>query len=291
MGNPLLSIILPVYDRVDHLRVCLDCLAAQTLPHQEWEVILWSDGGPSGIAKLARWAETRIPLRFFQGPNQGPAKARNQAMPHATGAHFLFLNDDIRFAPDYLHHVQAFVLAHPEYAMIGNTRMASEIIKHDIQHWQAHQDDTFYHITNPLQGTWEFWHTLNATLPRRWFDEGHRFDEAFPDPAFEDTEFIYRLQRNHGIPLGFCARAIVEHVHPYTFEGLMRKQRMRGKSAARFVALYPEKYQRIYAVPNDGGKSLRRRIQEAEKLTNPTTVTEMELALHAEFLCGVLEAQ
>lgn len=286
MAKPFLSIILPVYDRVEHLRVCLKCLSEQTLPQAEWEVILISDGGPAAIDELASEFSAALPIHFMKQKNCGPAVARNKAMAKAQGEQFLFLNDDIRFRPDYLEAVVTFLRMHPEYAMIGNTRMAAEILVHDIQHWHAHQDDHFYHITDPLKGCWEFWHTLNASIPRRWFDEGHLYDETFPDPAFEDTEYIYRLEKNHQIPIAFNARAIVEHVHPYTFESLLSKQFMRGKSAARFVELYPEKYQRIYGVKNDGGASYQAAIAKGESIKNPTIVEEMATKIHSEFLKG-----
>lgn len=286
MAVPFISIILPVYDRVEHLRICLECLKQQTLEVGKWEVILISDGGPKAIDVMASEFGAAFPLVFMKQKNSGPAVARNKAMAQAKGTHFLFLNDDIRFKPDYLEAVYTFLHAHPQYAMIGNTRMAPEILVHDIQHWHAHQDDHFYHITEPLKGTWDFWHTLNASLPRRWFDEGHLFDESFPDPAFEDTEYIYRLEKHHQIPLAFCAKAVVEHVHPYTFESLLSKQFMRGKSAARFVELYPEKYERIYSVKNDGGASYKAAIARGEALRNPRTVDEMATKIHGEFLKG-----
>ncbi|MGF1572238.1 MAG: glycosyltransferase family 2 protein [Sumerlaeia bacterium] len=286
MATPFISIILPVYNRVEHLRVCLDCLKSQTLPQTNWEVVLISDGGPLEIDSLASEFGAFIPLQFMKQPNSGPAVARNAAMAEATGEHFLFLNDDIRFAPDYLQAVAEFLKQYPRYAMIGNTRMAPEIMAHDIQHWHAHQDDHFYHIANPLIGSWDFWHTLNASLPRHWFEEGHLFDESFPDPAFEDTEFIYRLEKHHQIPTAFNARAIVEHVHPYTFESLLSKQFMRGKSAARFVELYPEKYQRIYGVENDGGAQYKAAIAAGERLIYPQSVDEMATKIHSEFLKG-----
>lgn len=288
MKEPVfLSVILPVYNRIDCLKMCLECLSRQTLEREKWELIVVSDGGPAPIEACARAFKLLIPMNFMSQKNAGPAKARNNAMREAKGEHFVFLNDDIRFDENFLRIYYDFLQANPNHAVTGNTRWAPEIIKDEFAHWVSQQDHVFYNVTDPMDAPWEFWHTLNASIPRKYFDDGELFDEEYPDPAFEDTEFIYRLQKKHDCKIAFLSKAIVEHVHPFTFEEFCKKAQTRGKSAGRFVSQYPEKFERVLGIKSkDDALEL---IAKVEQKNEYDTVEQKARAGHAAMLKGYLE--
>lgn len=245
MAPPRFTLLICVRDRLDHLRVCLESLH----PHADEataELLIVCDGGP---AEMRQSAEPLMAIgnwtpRWLDVPPGGPARARNRALSEARGELILFLNDDVRCEPGLLAAHDELHRQRPGHAVMGNTRWAPEVITSDFMHWVAHHDSFYYLIPDPLSATWEYFHTMNLSIDRAWFDRGFRFDEAFPDPAFEDTELGYRLARE-GLQISMAYGAVLYHVHPYTLSDYLAKSRMRGRSARRFCDLYPEMRERI----------------------------------------------
>lgn len=233
-------------DRAERLRTCLDTLGPLT-SEATGELLIACDGGPADLrARVGTLLDGHgWTTRWFDLPPGGPAKGRNAVIPEARGELILFLNDDVRCEPGLLRAHHEMHLRRPGHAVMGNTRWAPEVCKTPFMHWVAHHDSFYYLIPDELSATWEYFHTMNLSIDRRWFDAGHRFDEQFPDPAFEDTELGYRLARDHGLLISIAYNAILYHVHEYTPETYIQKSRERGRSARRFCGLYPELSDRI----------------------------------------------
>lgn len=243
---PRFSILICVKDRIEPMRECLRSLAPIT-GEADAELVVVCDGGP---ADLRRYLEAEIQalsaweFRWLDVPAGGPARARNAALPTLRGEVVLFLNDDVRCLPGLLKAHDRLQQARPGHAVMGNTRWAPEVVETEFMHWVAHHDSFYYLIPDEMAATWEYFHTMNLSVDRRWFDEGARFDEAFPDPAFEDTELGYRLCQN-GLQIAWAHDAVLYHVHHFTVEQYLEKSFQRGRSARRFCDLYPELRERI----------------------------------------------
>lgn len=238
-----ISVIIPVHDRKERLRECLASLAGDGYGGKA-EVLVISDGGPAEMRDLEREWRGPWSMRWIDQPKSGPAAARNNAIRHSTGQILLFLNDDVVVEPGVMAAHDAAHAHRPGHAVMGNTRWHPEAVHSEFMHWCAHRDHVHYLIDDHADVSWEFFHTLNASIDRKWFDEGERFDESFPDPAFEDTEFIYRVCRK-GLKIAFAPEAIVYHHHEYELEHYIEKAVMRGRSARMFVDRYPELRDRI----------------------------------------------
>jgi glycosyltransferase involved in cell wall biosynthesis len=75
--DPLVSIVVPSYNRRDGLGRLLDALARQTYPLDGFEVVVVDDGSTDGTAEYLAALRPAFPFRFLQQANQGPAAARN----------------------------------------------------------------------------------------------------------------------------------------------------------------------------------------------------------------------
>ena len=93
-GQPILSIIVPVYNREAYLKRCLESLMNQTM--KEIEVLIIDDGStdqtPEITAEFQRANPERI--RSFRTENRGSAKARNLGMKEARGKYITFVDSD-----------------------------------------------------------------------------------------------------------------------------------------------------------------------------------------------------
>ncbi len=93
MNEPLLSLIVPVYNVAPYLRRCLDSLLAQTRPVEE--IIVVDDGSTDNCpAILAEYAALAPQLRVIRQENGGLSAARNAGMAVASGRYIAFIDSD-----------------------------------------------------------------------------------------------------------------------------------------------------------------------------------------------------
>lgn len=234
-----LSIVIPVHGRPERLEECLRTLAQ--CPYDEpAELIVVKDGGTEDFAPLLDAWRGPGEAVYVEQENAGPARARNNAMKRCRGEIVLFLNDDILLEPGVLEAHDAAHRRQPGHAVMGNTRWAPEVVDSEFMHWVAHHDHIHYEIRDRSDIGWTKWHTLNASIDRRWFaEEDEWFSEAFPYPAMEDTEYSYRLQKK-GLKVALAPDSIVWHHHRFELRDYVFKSHMRGKCARVFTQLHPE---------------------------------------------------
>ena len=93
--TPVISVVIPTFNRRETLERVLPLLANQTLPADQYELLLCDSGSTDGTAELL--AELAIPnLRHIRPTeNRGRSGARNAGIRGATGEFVLFTDADI----------------------------------------------------------------------------------------------------------------------------------------------------------------------------------------------------
>lgn len=102
-GNrPLVSFVIPIYDRVDVLRVAVNSALAQT--QQVFEVILVTDGSPAQTLAVVEEFRDNPFVRIFKFPTSSgnAVRGRNKGILEARGRYIAFLDSDDVAAPDRL---------------------------------------------------------------------------------------------------------------------------------------------------------------------------------------------
>lgn len=96
--QPLVSIVVPVYNTEKYLSDCLESLLAQT--EKNIEILAVDDGSSDGSpAVLRRYAANCPQIRIFTQKNAGPGAARNTALKNARGRYVMFCDSDDMFKP------------------------------------------------------------------------------------------------------------------------------------------------------------------------------------------------
>ena len=91
--NPLISIIVPVYNVISYLPQCIDSLLEQT--YKNIEVILVDDGSTDGSECLCdQYAEKDNRVKVIHQKNQGLGPARNTGIRTAKGSWLGFVDSD-----------------------------------------------------------------------------------------------------------------------------------------------------------------------------------------------------
>ena len=101
MEQPIVSVIMPVYNGHDHLRQCLDSVIRQTL--EEIEIICVDDGSTDDSSEiLAEYAAKDPRVIVIRQENAGAGAARNNGLRHARGRYLSFLDSDDFFEKEML---------------------------------------------------------------------------------------------------------------------------------------------------------------------------------------------
>ncbi len=103
--KPRVSVIIPSYRPGDWLWECLGSLLSQTLPKEEFEVILVLNGcDEPWSGRIRNWAKEHpdFPLRLIQTGTPGVSNARNLGLSEARGEYITFIDDDDYVSPGYL---------------------------------------------------------------------------------------------------------------------------------------------------------------------------------------------
>jgi glycosyltransferase involved in cell wall biosynthesis len=101
--GPLVSVIIPSYNRRHSLHSTLASVFAQT--EQDFEVIVIDDASTDNTRGETLWYRENFPDRFRYlelSHNQGESYARNRAVEQANGYYLAFLDSDDQWAPTYL---------------------------------------------------------------------------------------------------------------------------------------------------------------------------------------------
>lgn len=98
-NNPLVSILVPVYNVELYLRQCLDSLITQTLT--DIEIICVNDGSTDGSLDILNdYASTDNRIKIINKRNGGLPSARNAGLDAATGEYVGFVDGDDFVEPD-----------------------------------------------------------------------------------------------------------------------------------------------------------------------------------------------
>lgn len=99
-ARPLVSVVIPAFNRVGVIERALDSVAAQTFT--DFEILIVDDGSTDDFATVERY-RCAAPIRLIQhAHNRGPAAARNTGIAAASGRFIAFLDSDDTWHPDKL---------------------------------------------------------------------------------------------------------------------------------------------------------------------------------------------
>lgn len=103
VGNrePLISVIMPVYNSAEFLHLAVDSVKNQTM--EDWELLLIDDGSSDESGKLCdAYAKEDPRIRVFHQENSGITKTRNRGIKESRGKYLTFIDNDDEYLPDIL---------------------------------------------------------------------------------------------------------------------------------------------------------------------------------------------
>ena len=186
--SPLVTVIIPTYNRREWIGVCLDSVKAQT--YKQIETLVIDDGSTDGTAELLRSDPRYSFARLHVQPKNGGASvARNTGIEMARGELIVFIDSDDALLP---HHIETVVRVFADHPNTGLFCCDSTII--DSNGEILFDGRTWHQIQNglrnqPLEGgfrslldLFQFSHIFPGfTLPKAVFERIGYFDQSiFP---------------------------------------------------------------------------------------------------------------
>ncbi len=114
MSRPLISVIIPTYNRLELLKLTLESVRNQTFG--DFEIIVVDDGSSDGTGE---WLSRQDDLITLRQKNAGIATSRNNGIAAAKGEWVAFLDHDDLWAQDKLQIQADFIKAHPDHVLVA----------------------------------------------------------------------------------------------------------------------------------------------------------------------------
>jgi glycosyltransferase involved in cell wall biosynthesis len=192
MTRPLVSAIVPTYNRRDEIAYAVSSILAQTHGASCIEIIVVDDGGTDDTADVLRrlWGDR---VTILRKPNGGVASARNVGLAAARGDYLAFLDSDDEWLPTKIEKQVAFLAARPHFGMVltdveelTEQRVASSLYR---RRTYIPQDGYILRwvLRNPALVP------PSVLMRRAVYEEIGGFDEDLP--TAEDLDFHLRVAR------------------------------------------------------------------------------------------------
>ena len=231
MSQPLLSIIIPTYNRPNSLAHCLQAFTQLNYPRDRFEVIVVDDGSEMSMQPIVDPFEDDLHLRLIQQVNSGPAAARNQGAAKARGQYLVFTDDDCCPGPDWLTALAQQFAVLPNALLGGQT--LNELANNPFSVASQMLVDYLYRYYNAKPHKARFFTSNNMALPTHLFQALGGFDAAFPRAAGEDRDLCDRWLEQ-GYPMQYVPKARISHAHALNLGSFWRQHFNYGQGAFSF---------------------------------------------------------
>ncbi|XOQ25504.1 MAG: glycosyltransferase [Mitsuokella multacida] len=215
MKNPLISVVVPIYNVEKYLDHCVTSIINQT--YKDFELILVDDGSPDNCPALCDQYVAAFPqVKVLHKSNGGLSDARNAGMEMAKGDYITFIDSDDYIHPLYLELLlKGIQQTGADFSLIGfeqvyNTNAAHDIEKDAVLIEKYDAEDAL------CQVLYQKFHDVSAsgillplTLAKKFkFPVKRKFEDLFTtyqyflsadSVAFVNISAYYYLQRNGSI--------------------------------------------------------------------------------------------
>lgn len=117
MNSPLVSIVLPTYNRAKIIGRAIDSVLKQKIT--DWELIVVDDGSNYSNARLLeKIIKVDKRIKLVRQKNSGLTVARNMGSQVSRGKFIAYLDDDDYYLPNHLDRGISYLKKHPEVAMV-----------------------------------------------------------------------------------------------------------------------------------------------------------------------------
>ena len=135
----MISVILCTYNRQKYIYNVLRSIAENTLPHDQYEIVLVNNNSTDDTAAECRRFSGDYPdiaFRYCVETNQGLSYARNRGIRESQGDLLAYVDDDATVNPQYLESYATFFARHPQAVAAGGPILP--VYETEEPRWMSH---------------------------------------------------------------------------------------------------------------------------------------------------------
>lgn len=234
------SIVVPVYNKATEITFVLQALVEQSVPKEDFEVIVVDDGSTDDSLSNIRLFSDKLNLKILELGAEGrrASRSRNHGLEVSSGEIIVLLDGDVLPKLDFLRCHETFILSGYDISLglVCGTGISTKLWKekysnHEIWktgsndelfEWlnnspeladtrlswiKADDEDSYPRLPAPYAGFW----TGNVAFYKKLLGKVKGFDTNFIDRGNEDIEFGYRCWKN-GAKVGLNRNVISFHI-------------------------------------------------------------------------------
>ncbi len=192
IDNPLISVIIPVYNVEKYIEKCIDSVCKQT--YSNLEIIIIDDGSTDGSGKLCdKWQKEDDRIIVLHKRNSGQSGARNAGLDISKGDYIAFVDSDDYILPNMYEELLNLLREnHADIAHCDFQRTDEELpeSKDSIKMLMSSEEAFLYCAEREK---WSVWCSLYSA--RVWeyirFTEGRYFQDAMALTEVMARSFIW----------------------------------------------------------------------------------------------------
>lgn len=239
------SIIVPVYNRPDHIQSLLECLSKQT--YKNFEVLIIESGSSIKSDKVVEQFKNDLDIRYIFKGNDGQGFSRNRGMKEAKGEFFIILDSDILMPEDYVEQVDKHLLKEGLDAYGG-----PDALHPDSTSFQkaVNYCMTSIFTTGGARGkktsVGQYYpRSFNMGVSREVYEKIGGYNIPFKG---EDLEWSHRIIKA-GFKTGLIEKAPVFHERKKTLRTFYKQINFFGKSRINISKLVPGSFKTLHLLP------------------------------------------
>ncbi|MFH0830456.1 MAG: glycosyltransferase [Parcubacteria group bacterium] len=239
MTEPLISVVIPTFNRAKHLGTTIEHIMNQSIPREQYEVIVVDNRSTDDTAAvLKQLAKNYRTLHYAYQRRPGAAPTRNEGIRLARAPLILFIDDDILAAKQLI-----------QEHLKGHAQSSCSVLGHIDVNWEQSnerflrylkesEDQNTFKYLDPSNASYLYFYTGNVSCRAEVLRGVGGFDEGFTVYGVEDIDLGYRLEMR-GERMIYCKNAQALHDYRPTYNDFLRKRFNNGRSLAYFLAKFP----------------------------------------------------
>ncbi len=225
------SVIIPAYNAAQTITACVRALQEQTLPREQYEIVVVDDGSTDETAVLAQTAGATV----LQPGKSGKSGSRNAGAAAASGDILLFTDADCEPQPDWITQmITPFAL---DSAVVGVKGAYLSRQTGWVARFTQVEVEERYDLMRQ-QTAINFVDTYAAAYRRTVFLQNGGFDTTLPE--VEDQDLSFRLAAR-GYKMVFAPDARVWHQHITSARRYFQRKFVIAEWKVLMVHRYPQR--------------------------------------------------
>lgn len=230
---PFVSVVIPTFNRISSLLVCVGSLFKQSYPPERFEIVIVDDGSTdSTLEILEKYYKNVDKVKIFSQKNQGSYAARNLGIKNSKGEIICFTDDDCIAERDWIRNlVNGYKIE--QIGGVGGKIVGyniTKILERYVEDIGGLGQEKFQNI---------FSVTANASYRKKVLDEIGVFDPYFKSGGDADLGIRVNLKK---YKILYSPDALIFHKHRISINALSRQFFKYGTGYVRLHRKYPKNF-------------------------------------------------